>query len=103
MEHFRAVNLNLSKWFRSRNRLKDFLFLTMATILFSGASHLCNFGSVHYEEHSCEINSNLDQWFRRRCCLKKTFTCDASRSLTNALIKCHRLSEKTRPFITCAN
>ena len=34
-------------------------------------NHLCDFGSRHYGEHSCEIILKLDRWFRRRCCLKK--------------------------------
>ena len=34
-------------------------------------SHLDNFGTAHYEEHSSEIILNLDQWYRR--CHLKTF------------------------------
>ena len=63
MEHFREIILPCKfepvKSFMSRNRLKSFLYLALATILFNGAYHLCNFASGRNEENYCEIISNL--------------------------------------------
>ena len=50
--------------------LKDFLSVAMTALMLGGGNHLCNFGRVYYEEHSCKLNINLDQRFRRKCCLK---------------------------------
>ena len=41
-EQFFEIILNLGQWYR-RCRLKDFLSGALASLLFSGAKHLCNF------------------------------------------------------------
>ena len=50
---------------------KDILFCNFWQPLCSAeCNYLCNFGSLYYEEQSCEIILNFGQWCRRRCGLK---------------------------------
>ena len=61
-EHFCEFTLNLGQWLR-RLHLKIFLFLALATILFSRAKCFEQFYRGHYEEHFWEFILILDQWF----------------------------------------
>ena len=57
-------------WFRRRSRLKVFLFLALAAILFNGAERFEQFGTQSPKEHSCIIISKSIHWLRRRSRLK---------------------------------
>ena len=60
--------LNFGQQFR-KSRLKIFLFLALAAILFKGARLFVNLRP--YEEHFGDIILNLSQQVRGRCCSKR--------------------------------
>ena len=68
-EQFREIISNIDHRFR-RCRLKIYLFLALAALLFNGAEPFVQFSREQYEKHFCEIILNLDQLFRRKCRLK---------------------------------
>ena len=58
-EHSCIFFLKSMHWLRRRSRLKVFLFLALAAILFNGSERFEQFGRGSPKEHSCEIIQNL--------------------------------------------
>ena len=54
-EQFCEIILNLGLWLRRRCRLKDFLSVALAALLFSGVKTFMQFERGHHGRHSCIV------------------------------------------------
>ena len=69
--HWNLIILKSVHWSSRRSRLKLFVFIALAAILFNRAERcLRNFCRQSPKEHSCIIISKSMQWLRRRSHLK---------------------------------
>ena len=69
------LNLDQLFWRRCGLKILNFLSISLAAPLFSGAEPFVQlqYNRGHYQEHFCETILNLDQLFRR-CCSKDFFS-----------------------------
>ena len=63
MKHSFIIISKSIVWFKRRSRLKVFLFLVLATILFNGAERFEQFGRGSPKKPSCKIISKSVQPF----------------------------------------